>query len=64
MAHDIIPERRSPERPPEPSCPVCQSEHVQRTVRTDFVVYYRCEDCAEVWVLEKLSAFRESVLGL
>jgi transposase-like protein len=61
MAHDIIPERRSPERPPEPTCPRCKSERVARAVRTDFVVYYRCEDCAEVWVLEKQSGPPEVV---
>jgi hypothetical protein len=33
------------------SCPRCQSPSVSAMVRTDFVVYLRCPDCAWVWAI-------------
>jgi transposase-like protein len=49
-------ERRSATRLTEPVCPSCGRSHPAVTVRTDFVVYYRCDACGEIWVLEKPGA--------
>ena len=44
---------RAPTRPPEPSCPSCRSHGRKPTVRTLYVVYYRCDECGELWCLDK-----------
>jgi len=42
-------EKRASTRTPEPDCPTCNSPKPTVTLRTPFVVYYRCEKCGEIW---------------
>ena len=32
-----------------PPCAACGHDDTRVTVRTDYVLYYRCEHCAAVW---------------
>ena len=44
------PERRASTRLPDPPCSHCHSaENVRGVVRTDYVVYFRCSVCGDVW---------------
>ncbi len=44
---------RRGKRLPEPPCPTCGSEVVHAVIRTDYVVYWRCRACAEIWSVPK-----------
>jgi hypothetical protein len=37
------------ESPADPRCPACRSADVHIATTTDWVVYYRCGACAEIW---------------
>jgi hypothetical protein len=52
-------EKRSPKRMPDPDCPTCKLPDPMVTVRTAFVVYYRCGQCGEVWNVTKPGAMGE-----
>ena len=36
-----------------PACSVCKHDDPRVTVRTDYVLYLRCEHCAAVWSVPK-----------
>jgi hypothetical protein len=40
-------------RLPAQSCAACGHDDTRVTLRTDYVVYFRCERCAAVWNLPK-----------
>jgi hypothetical protein len=44
---------RAPTRLREPPCPSCRAHGPKPTVRTLYVVYYRCEECGEIWCEDK-----------
>ena len=44
---------RAPTRLPDPKCPLCGKPDPVATLRTEFAVYLRCENCYEIWVLDK-----------
>ena len=44
---------RAPIRLPDPKCPLCGEPEPVATLRTEFAVYFRCENCYEIWVLDK-----------
>jgi hypothetical protein len=44
---------RAPTRLPDPKCPQCGDSDPVATLRTEFAVYFRCENCYEIWVLDK-----------
>jgi rubredoxin len=48
-------DRRSREREPDPSCPSCRvdGDKVQATIRTGFMVFFKCTACGRVWQQEK-----------
>ena len=53
MSDQPVPERRL-NRLPVPPCNVCHSTHyVQVALRTDYVVYFRCQRCAAVQPMQK-----------
>jgi hypothetical protein len=47
-----IPDRRQ-NRLILPVCSVCKHDEPRVTVRTDYVLYLRCEHCAAVWSVPK-----------
>jgi hypothetical protein len=47
------PDRRGPDRLPNPSCPQCHGALVRVTIRTGDVVGYRCKACDETWNVPK-----------
>jgi hypothetical protein len=51
------PVRATPDAQAQP-CPTCEGIHVQRTVVTSMVVYFRCSDCACVWNIPERRAIR------
>ena len=44
---------RAPTRHPDPKCPLCGESDPVATLRTEFAVYFRCDNCYEIWVLDK-----------
>jgi rubredoxin len=54
-AAGMPPDRRSSERQPNPACPTCRTdgEKVQVTVRTGYLLFFKCSDCGRVWQREK-----------
>jgi hypothetical protein len=36
-----------------PPCPVCGHDATRVTLRSDYVLYFRCEHCAGVWSTPK-----------
>jgi hypothetical protein len=54
-------DRRTANRLPETPCPHCAGLRVRGVVRTTYVVYFRCEGCAHVWVVDKPDAPSASV---
>jgi hypothetical protein len=36
-----------------PACSVCKHEDPRVTVRTDYVLYLRCDHCGSVWSVPK-----------
>ena len=56
-------ERRSPTRLPDPRCHECRSRKTRVTLRTDYALYYRCERCEHLWVVQKPGkAWGESIV--
>ncbi len=49
---DMRPERRQ-NRLKLPRCPECQSANARVTLRTDYVLYLRCDPCGIVWSVPK-----------
>ena len=53
--NDMEAERRSPDRrtpnrlPDDPQCAGCAQRVARVTLRTSFVVYYRCDTCGDIW---------------
>lgn len=47
-----IPDRRR-ERVAIPPCPKCAAGAARPTLRTDYVIYLRCSQCAHVWSVPK-----------
>ena len=45
---DLPVERRGDRLVPAP-CAACGRDDLRVMLRTDYVVYFRCEHCAEVW---------------
>jgi len=47
--------RRDSTRPPDQSCPLCNAppEMVFLTMRTTFLLYFKCTECGGVWQVEK-----------
>ena len=56
MANPI--DRRGAARVPDPRCPVCRSLKTRVTLRTELALYFRCEDCGEIWPVQKPHAGR------
>ena len=50
--------QRATESSPPQVCEHCESSHVQRTVITTLVVYFRCEDCGWVWNISERRRLR------
>jgi hypothetical protein len=54
MDRQVATNLRAPTRLPAGlSCPGCQSERPKPSLLTLDVAYYRCEDCGEMWTVEK-----------
>ena len=49
---DVRPERRA-NRLVAPPCSACGRDRLRAILRTDYVVYFRCEHCSEVWSVAK-----------
>ena len=49
---DVTVERRSNRLVPAP-CGACGRNELRALLRTDYVVYFRCEHCAHVWSVAK-----------
>ena len=47
------PSERRRNRLKPPSCSACGHDDTRVTVRTDYVLYFRCEQCAAVWCAAK-----------
>jgi hypothetical protein len=49
-------ERRARNRPRDPECARCgNADAVRASVRTDYVVYFRCAACGNSWAMSKPS---------
>ena len=47
-------DRRGPNRPPTPACARCQTNGlVACAMRTEYVLYFRCAACGDVWSVDK-----------
>jgi hypothetical protein len=47
-------DRRAANRPATPACARCQTNHqVACAVRTEYVLYFRCGACGDVWSIDK-----------
>ena len=44
---------RAPTHLPELACPGCRSDGPKPTVRMLYIAYYRCNECGEIWCVEK-----------
>jgi hypothetical protein len=55
---------RAPTRLPDPKCPRYSEPDPVATLRTDFVVYFRCEDCGEIWAMDKPAREHQVSFGL
>ena len=53
MDRQVATTLRAPTCRLEPPCPSCHSHGPKPTVRTLYVVYYRCDACGEIWCLDK-----------
>jgi hypothetical protein len=53
MHRPVVRNLRAPTRLPDPKCPLCGEPDPVGTLRTEFVVYFRCDNCGEIWVLDK-----------
>jgi hypothetical protein len=44
-------DRRSNTRPADPPCPTCHAspEEARVTIRTSFLMYFKCGKCGDVW---------------
>jgi hypothetical protein len=42
-------DRRSADRPADPTCRICPGAEVEAVVRTEMAVYFRCYSCNRVW---------------
>jgi hypothetical protein len=51
---DVPVERRGNRLVPAP-CGACGHKEMRALLRTDYVVYFRCEYCAQVWSVAKPS---------
>jgi len=49
---DVSVERRGNRLVPAP-CTACGRNELRALLRTDYVVYFRCEHCAQVWSVAK-----------
>ena len=49
---DVPVERRHGRLVPAP-CVACGRDNLRVMLRTDYVVYFRCEHCAQVWSVAK-----------
>ena len=49
---DVAIERRHGRLVPAP-CAACGRDKLRVMLRTDYVVYFRCEHCAQVWSVAK-----------
>jgi len=56
-----LPDQRSPERQPDPPCARCHASDPMCTLRTTFVIYYRCAQCGAIWTREKPLVKRPNV---
>jgi hypothetical protein len=60
MDRRVVTNLRTSARLPEPkACPSCRSHGPKPAVRTLYVVYYRCDECGEIWCLDKPVAVPE-----
>jgi len=59
MSRPVVRNLRAPTRFPDPNCPRCGKSDPVATLRTSFVVYFRCDHCSEVWAVDKPGVIRE-----
>jgi predicted RNA-binding Zn-ribbon protein involved in translation (DUF1610 family) len=53
MDRQVMTALRGPTHLPELPCPSCRSYGRKPTLRRLYVVYYRCDQCGEIWCVDK-----------